>query len=225
MQYALTFLEGIITFVSPCLLHMLPVYIAYFAGSASSDAKTNKTMRCATGFIIGFTIVFVVLGAFAGLVGGFLTRYQTLVNIVTGLIVVLLGLNYLGVLNIKLLSHARVGGTVSRPVTGFFSALLFGIVFAFMWTPCAGAFLGAALMKAAQQASVVEGSMLLLFYSLGLGLPFFLCTILIDKLKSTMDWIKKHHKPINFVSGLFLVVIGILMMTGLFNRLIAILPF
>ena len=224
MQYALTFLEGIITFASPCLLHMLPVYIMYFAGG-DAERKTSKTVKCALGFIIGFTIVFMIMGAFAGLIGGFLIRFEVWVNVVAGAIVVLLGLNYLGVLNIKLLSHSRVGTQVSRPITGFLSALLFGLVFAVMWTPCAGAFLGAALMKAAQQASVLEGMMLLLFYSLGLGLPFFISALLIDKLKSTLDWIKRHYKVINLVSGIFLIVVGILMMTGILNRLIAMRPF
>jgi len=203
---------------------MLPVYIMYFAGG-EVDRKTRKTLLCAFGFIIGFTVVFVILGAFAGLVGGVLRRFETVVNIVAGLIVVLFGLNYLGVLNIRLLSHAKVGGQINRPITGFFSAFAFGLVFAVMWTPCAGAFLGAALMKAAHQASVYEGTIMLLFYSLGLGLPFFICTLLIDKLKSTIDWIKKHHKIINLISGLFLIVIGILMMTGLFGWIKALLPF
>lgn len=203
---------------------MLPVYIMYFAGGVG-ERDTKKTVQTALGFIIGFTIVFVILGAFAGFIGGFLIRYQMWVNIAAGLIVILLGLNYLGVLNIKLLSHSKLGGSMGRPVTGFFSAVAFGLVFAVMWMPCAGAFLGAALMKAAHQATVIEGMTLLVFYSLGLGLPFFISALLIDKLKSTMDWVKKHHKVINLISGIFLIVVGILMMTGILNRLIGMLPF
>jgi len=224
MQYALTFLEGFLTFVSPCLLHMLPVYIVYFAGG-KAERQAGKTAKRAVGFFIGFSLVFVLLGAFAGLLGSFLSRHATIVNIVAGLLVILFGLNYLGVLNIGFLSHARVGGSASRAITGFFSAVVFGVVFAVMWTPCAGAFLGAALMKAAHQATIAEGSLLLLFYSLGLGLPFFISALLIDKLKRTFDWINRHRKVINTVSGLFLVVTGILMATGIFGRLIAMLPF
>jgi len=198
---------------------MLPVYIMYFAGGRE-ERKRAQTVKRALGFIIGFSVVFTILGAFAGLVGGFLSRYATIVNLVAGLIVVLFGLNYLGILNIKLLNHARVGGDVSKPVTGFFSAIIFGVIFAVMWTPCAGAFLGSALMKAAHQGSIAEGSVLLLFYSLGLGLPFFISALMIDKLKSTLNWIKKHHKVINLISGIFLIVVGILMMTGLFAHVV-----
>jgi len=223
MQYALTFFEGLITFVSPCLLHMLPIYVVYFAGGGAVRS-TGKIAGRAFGFILGFTLVFVVLGAFAGLVGGFLSRYQIVVNIVAGLIMVLFGLNYIGVFNIKFLSHARVGVEVSKPVTGFFSAILFGFVFALVWMPCIGVFLGSALLKATHQASALEGAVLLFFYSLGLGLPFFVFTLLIDKLKSTMDLIKRHHKIINLISGLFLIVIGILMMTGVLNSLFGTFP-
>ena len=166
MQYLITFLEGIITFISPCLLPMLPVYLSYFAGGAERDTK--KTLISALGFIIGFTAVFVALGAFAGLVGGLLRRYEIVVNIIIGAVVVLFGLNYLGVLNIRLLNKTRLGSSEKIAISGFLSAILFGVVFSIGWTPCVGAFLGAALMKAAQQASAVEGILMLLCFSMGL---------------------------------------------------------
>lgn len=202
---------------------MLPIYIMYFAGGEVIKS-TRKIVIRAFGFILGFTLIFVALGAFAGLVGNFVSRYQVVVNLVSGFIMICFGLNYIGVINIKMLSHARVGSEIRKPITGFFSAVLFGFVFALIWMPCIGVFLGSALLKAAHQALVFEGTMLLLFYSLGLGLPFFIFTLLIDRLKSTMDWIKKHHKVINLISGLFLIVVGILMMTGLLNSVFAGLP-
>ena len=106
---------------------------------------------------------------------------------------------------------------------GFFSAFLFGIVFSVGWTPCVGAFLGSALMLASQQGHILEGVLMLLAFSLGLGIPFVLSAVLIDYLKSAFDWIKKHYKIINAVSGSFLIAIGILMATGLLGRLLTLL--
>lgn len=219
MQYFISFLEGIITFISPCLLPMLPVYISYFAGAENRSLK--KTLKNAIGFVAGFTIVFVALGALAGTLGSFLTQYSTAVNIVTGLIVIFFGLNFLGVFKLNIFNGAK--NTVRKNDLGFFSSLLFGLVFSVSWTPCVGAFLGSALMMASQQGKVLTGIIMLLLYSAGLGIPFVLSAVLIDKLKNTFNFIKKHYKIINIISGSLLIVVGILMMTGLLNRLIQIL--
>lgn len=219
MQYLVSFLEGIITFISPCLLPMLPVYLSYFAGGG--QRSTRKTMRGALGFVLGFTVVFVALGALAGTLGSFLKTHQTAVNIVSGLIVIFFGLNFLGIFRLNLFKGSRVG-MQSREM-GFFSAVLFGVVFSIGWTPCVGAFLGSALMLASQQGQTLTGMLMLLSYALGLGIPFLLSALLIDKLKSTFDFIKRNYKIINTVSGILLVLIGILMATGLFGRLLAVL--
>lgn len=219
MQYFISFLEGIITFISPCLLPMLPVYISYFAGA--DNRSTKKTLTNALGFVTGFTIVFVSLGALAGTLGSFLTQYSTAVNIVTGLIVIFFGLNFLGVFKLNIFNGAK--NTVRKNDLGFFSSLLFGLIFSVSWTPCVGAFLGSALMMASQQGKVLTGIIMLLLYSAGLGIPFVLSAVLIDKLKNTFNFIKKHYKIINIISGALLIVVGILMMTGLLNRLIQIL--
>jgi len=223
LQYVLTFLEGIISFVQPCLLPMLPIYLSYLAGGAQRDTK--KTVQCAAGFILGFTVIFVILGIFAGLLGGLLLRYQVVVNIVAGAIVVLFGLNILGVLNIRFINKSGSGRISKGNVTGFFSAVAFGCVFSISWTPCVGAFLASALTKASLQGSMIQGALMLLCFSLGMGIPFFLSAILIDKLKSAFDWIKRHYKAVNLVSGIFLIIIGVLMMAGLMNRFLAILTF
>ena len=222
MLYIILFLEGIMTFISPCLLPLLPVYISYFAGG---DEKTTikRTLRNACGFILGFTLVFVALGAFAGLAGSVLLRYQTAINVITGAVVILFGLSYLGVINLPLLSGYSSEKTA--PASGFFSSVLFGFVFSIAWTPCVGAFLGSALMLASQQGSALQGTLLLLCYSVGLGVPFVLSAVLIERLKSTIDFIKKHYKAINMVSGAFLIAVGILMMTGTMGRLLALLAF
>ena len=219
MQYLISFLEGIITFISPCLLPMLPIYISYFAGGG--ERSTGKTLKNASGFVLGFTIVFVALGALAGTLGSFLTRYQTWVNVVGGAIVILFGLNYMGLLKLNLFRGRR--GGMKAGEMGFWSAALFGMVFSVGWTPCVGAFLGSALMLASQQGHVLEGMAMLLCYSLGLGIPFLLSAVLIDKLKGAFNWIKMHYDAVNRVCGGILVLIGVLMATGTLGRLLAVL--
>ena len=218
MQYIISFLEGVITFISPCLLPLLPVYFSYFAGGG--ERKVGKTLKGALGFVSGFTLIFVLLGALAGTVGGFLREHQVIVNIVSGVIVIFFGLNFLGVFKLNLF-HGGGWGVKSGGM-GFFSAFVFGIAFSIGWTPCVGAFLGSALMLAAQRAHAVEGVLMLLSYSLGLGIPFILSALLIDYLKGAFNWIKKNYKIINIISGVLLVTIGVLMATGLFSKLIAI---
>lgn len=219
MQYMIAFLEGIVTFISPCLLPMLPIYISYFAGGG--QRTTGKTLKCALGFVLGFTLVFMAMGALAGTVGGFLRRYQTAVNIVSGLIVVIFGLSFLGLFRLNIFKGSQ--RTVKTENMGFFSAALFGMIFSIGWTPCVGAFLGSALMLASQQGHVLEGMLMLLAYSMGLGIPFILSAVLIDYLKSAFDWIKKHYTVINAISGSLLIVIGVLMMTGTLGRLLSLL--
>lgn len=216
MQYLISFLEGIITFISPCLLPMLPIYISYFAGGG--ERTTAKTLKGAVGFVTGFTIVFVMLGALAGTVGSFLREYQTTVNIISGLIVIIFGLNFLGAFKLNIFKGNQ--RSVKTDNMGFFSAMLFGIIFSVGWTPCVGAFLGSALMLASQQGHIAEGMLMLLSYSLGLGIPFILSAVLIDYLKSAFNWIKRNYKIINLISGILLVIIGIMMATGTLGQLL-----
>ena len=219
MQYTIAFLEGIITFISPCLLPMLPIYISYFAGGG--ERSTKKTLSGALGFVSGFSVIFVAMGALAGTIGGFLREYRGTVNVISGLVVIPFGLNFLGVFKMNLFR----GGSkaVNSRDMGFFPAMLFGMIFSLGWTPCVGAFLGSALMLASQQGHVVEGMLMLLCYSLGLGIPFLLSAVLIDYLKSAFNWIKQHYQVINAVCGCFLVLVGILMATGTLGRLISLL--
>ena len=216
MQYLISFLEGIITFLSPCLLPMLPIYLSYFAGG--KERSLRRTLTCALGFVLGFTLVFVAMGALAGTVGSFLIRWQKAVNLVSGAIVILFGLNYLGVLRLQLFrGHQR---QMEVADLGFFSAALFGMVFSVGWTPCVGAFLGSALMLASQQGKALIGMGMLLCYSLGLGLPFLLSALLIDRLKTAFAFVKRHYDLVNKISGGLLVLVGVLMATGLLGRLL-----
>ena len=216
MQYVISFLEGIVTFISPCLLPMLPIYISYFAGGG--ERSTAKTLRCASGFVLGFTAVFVAMGALAGTVGSFLIRYQTIVNIVFGGIVVLFGLNYLGVLKLNLFKGMQ--GEVKTADMNFGSAFVFGMVFSVGWTPCVGVFLGSALMLASQQGSALTGTLMLLCYSLGLGVPFLLSAVLIDQLKGAFTFIKRNYAVVNKVCGGLLILVGVLMATGMLTKVL-----
>lgn len=216
MQYLILFLEGVITFISPCLLPMLPIYVSYFAGDGERDTK--RVVKNAFGFILGFTAIFMLLGALAGTVGQFLRDYKVVVNIVTGAVVIFFGLNFLGIFKLNIFRGTSFSGTRKL---GFFSSVLFGIVFSVGWTPCVGAFLGSALMLAASEGHLIEGMLMLLVYSLGLGIPFFISAILIDKLKAAFSFIKRHYNIINIISGALLVAVGVLMATGLFGKVLA----
>ncbi len=192
MTYLITFLEGIITFVSPCLLPMIPIYVTYFA--AGEEARTAVVLRNALGFVLGFTVVFIALGALASTVGAFFAEYQSAVNVVCGLVVIAFGLYFLGFIKVNLFRGGK--NPLAGRQLGFFSSVLFGIIFSIGWTPCVGAFLGSALMLASQQASVAAA-------------------VLIDKLKGAFSAIKSHYDIINKVCGWFLVAVGVLMATGL----------
>ncbi|MBQ2899723.1 MAG: sulfite exporter TauE/SafE family protein [Oscillospiraceae bacterium] len=214
MQYLITFLEGIISFISPCMLPMLPIYVSYFAGGAD---KKEHMLRRAICFVLGFTAVFSLLGLFAGTLGAFLTKYQTVVNIVTGAIVIIFGLSYLELLNLPFFK----GMGSFKKIDGAFGAFLFGIVYSVSLTPCVGAFLGSALMLASGSGTALQGLMLLLVYSLGLGIPFIFSAVLLDQLGGAFGFIKKHYGVINKICGGFLIIVGLAMMSGVLGSLLA----
>ena len=214
MQFLITFLEGIVSFISPCMLPMLPVYISYFA--AGTDRKSRVLLR-SFAFVLGFTLVFSLLGLFSGTVGAWLAKYKTAVRIIGGLLVVLFGLSYLDVIRLPFFK----GMQSTQKVTGVFTAFLFGVVYSVSLTPCIGAFLGSALMLASTSGTALRGTLLLVTYSLGLGIPFFLSSVLLDKLRTSFNFIKAHYRVINLVCGIFLIVIGLLMVFGIFDTLLS----
>ena len=198
MQYLISFLEGIVTFISPCLLPMLPIYISYFAGEAT-DRPRHRALSNAITFVAGFTLVFILLGAFAGTLGSLLTSHKTIVNIVTGLVVIVFGLNFIGVFNIGLLNKTK-RSQMEVKKHSLASSFLFGIVFSIGWTPCVGAFLGSALMMASQQGSAAKGILMLFVYSMGLGIPFIISAVIIERLMTAFGWIKAHYGIITKIS-------------------------
>lgn len=210
MRLMLTFLEGIISFLSPCMLPMLPVYISYFAGDSP---RKGRTALRAGGFVLGFTVIFCLMGVFAGTVGGLLADYKTAVDLVCGVIVIIFGLSCLDVIRLPFRGIQK-----HRRADGFFPALLFGMVYSVNLTPCVGAFLGSALMLASSSQDKWQGFWLLLVYSLGMGVPFVLSALLLEQLKGFFGKIKQHYRILNFICGIFLIAVGILMSCGIFGK-------
>ena len=204
MRYLVSFLEGIVTFLSPCLLPMLPIYVSYFAGGG--QRSTGKTLRCALGFVVGFTAVFTAMGALAGSIGSLLVRYQRIVNLVSGVIVIVFGLNYLGLFRWNLL-HGGSRVLDARDKT-FFSAALFGTLLSTVMIPC---------VAGRYDRSAVAGEMA---YILGLGIPFLISAVLIDWLKGVSGWMKRHSRAIDLLSGSILIITGLLMASGILGRLL-----
>ena len=215
MQYFVTFLEGIISFISPCMLPLLPLYISYFAAEESEGKeKKIRVFSRALSFVIGFTLVFSLMGLFAGTVGSFLKDRKLILNIICGIIIIAFGLSYLDIIPVNFLK----GMKKSRKAGSIASAFVFGLIYSVSLSPCIGTFLGSALMMASNSADTFKGVTLLLTYSLGMGIPFLLSSIFIDSLKNTFKAIKNHYKVINAVCGAFLIITGLLMATGLFDK-------
>ena len=275
MDYLLTFLEGFASFISPCMLPMIPLYLSYFAGEDETDEQepqtpsaidktefpAETTLQTATEetetsgnekksegiknpvvsertdankkasnkkhlvavrslfFVIGFTLMFVVFGGLAGLISGYINKHKTIINIVAGAIVIIFGLSYIGLFGLPFFKGLKK----SYKVDGVWSAFLFGIVFAVGVGPCTGAFLGSALALASTSGTAAKGLLLLLFYSMGIGIPFIITAVLTDKTKKLFGFIKRHFKTVKIVSGSLLVVMGILMAAGIMDKLGALL--
>lgn len=221
MEYLILFLEGIITFISPCLLPMLPIYVSYLIGDMEDTAINIKgrALKNSIGFVFGFSVIFVILGTLAGGLGGISPNFTNSLNIVGGAILILFGLNYMDIIKIGFLRRT-IKPNYKGSAVGFGKSIVFGMVFSIGWSPCVGTFLGSALVLAASTGTALKGSILLLVYSLGLGLPFIISALLIENLKSTFSFIKKHYKVINMISGIFLIIVGIGMMTGILNKIL-----
>ncbi|ADU26548.1 cytochrome c biogenesis CcdA family protein [Ethanoligenens harbinense] len=222
MTGLLTFLEGIVTFLSPCILPMLPVYVFYFAGGEATEARAGKKQVAfrALGFVLGFTTVFLLMGLAAGVFGHFLRGYAFWVHMTGGAVWVLFGLDYIGAFA-KMRRPAGIHSQQRLWEGG--TAYLFGLIFAVSWMPCVGVFLGSALVLAASAGGAAKGTLLLLLYSAGLGIPFVLCAVLIDSLRGALTAIRKHLRKIQLVCGFALMIVGVLMAFGLLDRALGLL--
>lgn len=206
MEFLITFVEGLASFISPCVLPIIPVYISYFS---TESKNSKKAIINSLGFVTGFTIVFIILGVFAGTLGSIIHKYSNYINIILGLFLIIIGLNYMGVIFIKILNKSKEIKKNKKDLT-LISSCLFGIIFSLSRTPCVGAFLSSALIMASTTGSMLKGAILLLLYSLGLAIPFIATTIFIEKVKKTFDFIKKHYNIINKVAGSILMLSGLI---------------
>lgn len=190
MEYLFTFLEGIASFISPCLLPMLPIYISYFAGK--DDNKTAKAIINSIGFVLGFTIVFLLLSIFASTLGNLISENIRYLKIAFGIIIILLGLNYMEILKLTFLNRTKKINS-NKENFNFLKAIIFGILFSISWTPCIGTFLSSALLLVAKEQDIIKGIILMLIYSVGLGIPFIISVVLLEKLKEMFNFIKRNH--------------------------------
>ena len=217
MAFLLTFLEGILAFLSPCVLPLLPVYVSYFAAGEPVSGERRMGLN-AFGFFFGLVLAFVALGAVVSLLGARIPLRP--MEILMGGLLILFGVHYVGALRIPILART-LGKTLSANrlrTLRFPWAVVFGAVFALCWTPCVGPLLGAAIMKAAMASTVFEGMLLLLLFALGLGLPFLISALFLEQLKGAFAVIKRHYGIINRICGIFLIGMGGLMLFGLFGR-------
>ena len=214
-------LAGLISFLSPCVLPIVPPYLAYMSGISldSSAEKSNlKVVIVAAFFVMGLSTVFLILGVAASSFGILLLGYKDLLTTIAGLLIMCFGLHFLGIVRIPLLNR-EVRFDVGDKGGSFFGAYLLGLAFAFGWTPCIGPQLGAILSLAASEASLYKGMMLLGFYALGLGVPFLIVAAFLSKMKNTLLFFKQNFELIERVMGLLLWTVGLLMLSGGFTDL------
>lgn len=222
------FLAGVLSFISPCVLPLIPGYLSFVSGVTLEEMRGGGTLAAPTpgarrkaviasiAFVLGFSLVFVSLGASATALGAYLMARLTLLGKVAGIVIILFGLHMMGVLRIGWLYSEKRVQTAKKPA-GFFGAMVVGIAFAFGWTPCIGPILAAILAVAAAQESVVQGVKLLAVYSLGLGVPFIVTALAINQFFAASARIRRHYHTIEVVSGVLLVVVGVLIFTNRFT--------
>ncbi|OYX14222.1 MAG: cytochrome C biogenesis protein [Rhizobiales bacterium 32-66-8] len=214
------FLAGLASFLSPCVLPLVPPYLCFIAGTTLEDLSTpgplNKVARRAflgaLLFVAGFTVVFVALGAGASAIGEVLRAHLDLLSVIAGAAIILMGLNFLGVFRIHLLS--RTARAHVEPPTGLWGAFVMGLAFAFGWTPCLGPVLGAILAVAGSEATVAKGALLLGIYSAGLGVPFLLAALMVRPFLRGLSHMRRYLPLIEKIMGVMLVLTGIAFMSG-----------
>jgi cytochrome c-type biogenesis protein len=218
------FTAGVISFISPCVLPLIPGYLSFISGVSveemkSGDKRSEALRKISVNtifFVLGFSVVFVALGASATFIGEFLLSKLSLFNKIAGVIIVILGLHIMGVFRISFLNYEKRFHSRSKPL-GPLGSFVVGLAFAFGWTPCIGPILGGILLLASNQDTMGKGIALLSSYSLGLGIPFFITAVSFNTFLGVFGWVKKHFRTVEIISGLLLVVIGILMFIGSFS--------
>ena len=213
----LAFLAGVMSFLSPCVLPIVPPYLAYMSGISLSEATdNNKAVSIflpAVFFVLGLSTVFLILGFTASALGTVFLSYQDTLITISGILVMGFGLHFLGILRIGLLEREARFEASSQNGSAF-GAYVLGLAFAFGWTPCIGPQLASILTLAASEGSVARGTTLLGVYALGLGMPFLLVALFLSRLSAILTWLKRHMQIIERLMGLLLWTIGLMMLTG-----------
>jgi len=231
VSFSLAFFAGLLSFLSPCVLPLVPSYISFITGVSFEDLKSKddrKRIRFLTitnslAFIAGFSLIFVALGASSSVVGRFLFEYQDWIRIIGGILVIFFGLFVSGVLKLDFLTRERKFHLTGKPA-GYIGTFFVGMTFAAAWTPCIGPILGTILVYASSKASAVYGFKLLAVYSFGLALPFFLSSLMFNSFLSYSGKIRNYMRGIMIASGLLLIVFGLLLLTNNVRRLTALFP-
>jgi cytochrome c-type biogenesis protein len=221
------FLAGLASFFSPCILPLVPAYISFITGRSIQELTdqenksfiSHKVLTDTLLFIAGFSVVFILLGGSATFMGSFLLAHQKIIKIIGGLLVIILGLQVAGVFHLPFLQYEKRISLNSKPVS-FIGSFIAGVVFSAAWTPCVGPILASILVYAGTQETIGQGMALLSVYSLGLGLPFLLAGLAINLFLNLFQKIKRHIRLISFISGIILVIMGILIMTDNFHFIV-----
>lgn len=217
---------GFISFLSPCILPLIPSYMAFITGISLEELSHEKNLKRVRKiviinsllFILGFSIIFITLGASATFIGKFLSRNIRWFEIVGGCVVILLGLHFIGIFRLKFLNREKKIHLKDKPL-GFIGTVLVGMAFGAGWTPCVGPILGAILTMAATTQNIFKGMVLLAFYSVGLGLPFLISGLIIHKFFEYFKAVRKYFKVITAVGGILLIILGVLLITGYFSSI------
>ena len=212
------FLAGMLTFLSPCVLPLIPSYISYITGASLEELQSGKGVKQATAihsllFILGFSVIFILLGASATFVSGFLYQYQDWIKNIGGVLIILFGLHLTGILPIHFLLREKRLQWRRKPV-GYAGSFLVGAAFSIGWTPCVGPILASVLLYASSQVTVQQGILLLAIYSLGLAIPFFLSSLAFNQMLSSLRWVKKYLNILEKLTGVLLIAVGVLLMTN-----------
>src|ERR1700736_878812 len=213
-------IAGLVSFLSPCVLPLVPPYLIYLTGATiehvandeSSQASRRAVMTSALMFVLGFSTVFVALGASASLVGGLIRAWSAELSIVAGIVIIVMGLHFLGLTRIGLLM--REGRLPIPKPMGLWGAYVMGLAFAFGWNPCLGPILGALLSVAAAEATVTKGAGLLAVYSAGLGIPFLIAAFMVEQFSTLFSRMKRHLATVERAMGVSMVITGIGFLTG-----------
>jgi cytochrome c-type biogenesis protein len=225
VTYLAALIAGLVSFLSPCVLPLVPPYLVYLAGTSlerfadkePEPRVKRETVLAATLFVLGFSTVFVALGASASVIGSLIRAYSGPLSTVAGIVIIVMGLHFLGITPIALL-HRQKRLEVAKPV-GLWGAYVMGLAFAFGWTPCIGPILAAILTVAASEQTVTKGASLLAIYSLGLGIPFIIAAFAIEPFAAFLAHFKKHLARVEQAMGALLVLTGIAFLTGNINQM------